>query len=251
MSEHPVSIYATPHLGTLRVAAWTAVVAFTLGLLEWVADAWIMEYALEGSTMWLLCGGAALFAGCNAFFSSSIRVVIEEGGIRTSHGPEILTGRSTFVPWESIHTARITSPPRHRSWFHRLLYQGRGDTLYLLYRSRKRRMLAVPLPIPLNGLDDLSDLLRDVEARADLTWKIDGGDFDVGRRIDFEGAERIAVQIESNARTALLPEPSMEEPKPETGRSGGDRRSAGEADRNSHKSVRTDDHPSEPQSRPR
>lgn len=212
MTDRHPQIFASHHLGLLRGAAWVAILALLAGVAEWMVDAWVMEYALDISSMWLFAGGAALFAGTQSFLNSSVRVVIEEKGIRVSQGPELLTGRSKLILWDRIHTATLLSPPRHRSWFHRLLYRSQGDVLNLQYRSPERKMLAVPVHLHLGGLDEITPLIDAVERHAGPAWKVAVADwFGTGERIEFDEIRIITDQIESGERRKMLPESSSGE----------------------------------------
>jgi len=173
--------FATRHINVLRGAVLSVLAAMAVGLIELLSDAWVMEYAVN-SWMILIVAGFAVISGCIAFLRESVRIEIGETHLRVSTGHRLLTGRWITVPWDQIHTATLTLSPGERGTIYRYFDRGVRDSVTLQYRWPERKMVAVPLPIPLGGLHGVPDLLRWIEQKAAPAWKVYQGGLGSGER---------------------------------------------------------------------
>ncbi len=182
MPQNPQTrVFATRHINVLRGALFSAVAALAAGLVELFSDAWIMEYAI-GSPMILIVAGFAVISGCNAFLQGSVRIEIGEDHLRVSQGYRLLTGRWITVPWHQIHTATLVLSPGERGVVYRYLHRHVRDSVTLQYRWPERKMVAVPLAIPLGGFGGVPDLLKWIEQKAGPNWKVYQGGLGAGER---------------------------------------------------------------------
>ncbi len=170
MSSHVRSNNIT----ALRGAALAGVIALLIGVIDWVTDAWVADYGLDISIMVLISLGYGIFAAAGYFARTSIEVVFEEERLRFRTGMELLTNKWKSVPYDMIHTGTLVQSKS-------ILAQV-SATITLHYRAPQRKMMAVPLHLPLAHIDDPVSFFDELAKRIDVTWKEGKGEFDSGER---------------------------------------------------------------------
>lgn len=172
--------WRTNNLPVVRGAVIAAVLALLAGFADWVSDAWVMEYGLDAVGMMLMSGGFAAIAGCSHYLRSSAEVELGETTLRLRSGWNLVNGRWSVVRWDRIHSATVTAPRSMR-------FLSRAQPMItLFYRSPEKKMMAVPLLLPIGNLDRVVELLREIESRTDLVWKLHEGGIDSGKRVELD-----------------------------------------------------------------
>ncbi len=164
-----MSVYfRSNNISALRGGAVVAGMVLFWSLFEAVGFATDFADGLAPLWMILLPVGLALMMGVGHVLQSSVEVIVEEERIRIRHGWDILSRKWRSVRLMHVHSADLALSESRNQVF--------APGLELRYRWPEKKMMAVPLRIPLAHIKDRADLVIAIGERIDVQWRLFDGE---------------------------------------------------------------------------